>query len=205
MVGHSKSHAESSTWDKIRNIVLTVAQNLQSDVTPQLSLWFEQMAALGAADAQGALNHMFTEKITLQSPIFKVFQAIHQSILFPAIYRLKTNVFAELPLKDVRSADGWGVDIMFDSIHAVEQGGVVAGQDTRRVVITHHRREQSLEVADHADHFHVSWELRMTFDSQLSQMNAALLRLTGVQFNDNASAEHRAMVMSKLHSENILV
>lgn len=205
----SSPSSSVAVWDKVKHVVCAVASAIGADeaLVQALPRWFDEAAAAGAADAQETLRVLFEEKITLDSAVFRVFQAIHQSILFPAIFFLKTTVFCDVgPLKDVRRADGWFVDVQVQSVQCIDHSAGGSEVAASRLTVTHHRSEQSVEAPDDANHFEIGWELRMSFDApRVSELKAAMLRLATVSFHEHVGVARRAQIMSKLHAENLML
>ena len=141
--------AEVSTWEAVTNVVMAVAEHLEAaPVVQRLRDTFERVeAGVGPqTDLEGELEGVFREEVGLGSATFAVFRGCHQSILFAAVYQLKTTVYGAVgQMRDVRRQDGWTVEIY------VGDG---------RVWVTHERTEQSMEAENDPNHFEVRWEIR---------------------------------------------
>lgn len=132
---------ETTTWRRVQNVVAAVSSIVQPALCDSLPQWCDALADAAAADQQSAVRCLFERHIGLDSPAFRVFRGVHQSILVPALVHLKTGVFAPVgALKDVRRADGWTIAIALDSLG-------------RCVTVTHSRWEQSLDAPDNSEHF----------------------------------------------------
>jgi hypothetical protein len=142
---------EITTWRRVQNVVAAVSSIVQPALCDSLPQWCDALADAAVADQQSAVRCLFERHIGLDSPVFRVFRAVHQSILVPALVHLKTGVFAPVgALKDVRRADGWTIAIALDSLG-------------RCMTVTHSRWEQSLDAPDDQQHFGSTVNERRTF------------------------------------------
>jgi hypothetical protein len=109
------SAPDVDTWQAVCNVLLCCLEQLEPT-----EVAFAARSALAVAtssmhqgsDHQSVLESIFTEYIGLQSRTFKVWQSIHQSILFPAIAHLHKQLYSHPRignLKDCRRSDGWTV------------------------------------------------------------------------------------------------
>ena len=221
-----------STWAAVSNVVLAVAEHLE---TPQVVQRLRDAFARSAlamspqSDLELQLSSLFTTELGPASPTFaghlppltptlpqssqqparpltpllsppsplvcalslSVFRACHQSILFPAVFHLKTRLYASVgQMKDVRRHDGWTVEIY------VGDG---------RVWITHTRTEQSLEAEDDPAHFECSWEIRLSFDREMLDCRAVFLRILQLTFHPQMQRERREHVIDVLRGNGYIV
>ena len=215
-----------STWSAVTNVVLAVAEHLETPaVVQRLRDAFASSALVMSpqSDLELALSSLFTAELGAASPtfagyplarchnlvediassplspllvasaasLFVVFRACHQSILFPAVYHLKTNLYASVgQMKDVRRHDGWTVEIY------VGDG---------RVWITHLRTEQSLEPEQDPAHFECQWEIRLSFDRQMLDCRAVFLRILQLNFHPNVQRERRAHIIDVLRGNGYII
>jgi hypothetical protein len=192
-----QSGGEVETWQAVCNVVLTVVQVLE---TPEVLSAAQQAFSAASrnmsvgSDHQSILEEIFTSHIGLYSRTFKVFQAIHQSILFPAIAYLHSKLYSSRDglvgtLKDVRRSDGWTVEIYVGAA----------------VYVTHQRWEQSLHPTDSPLHFEVRWEMRLSFDLQLQQLRAVILRIQELRFHEQATADYKRLITEVLTGSGYIV
>ena len=139
-----------STWTAVGNVVLAVAEHLETaPVVQRLREAFARGGAGGGAARRtwrGELEEVLSKELGYGTATFAVFRGCHQSILFAAVYQLKTSLYGKVgQMKDVRRKDGWTVEIY------VGEG---------RVWVTHERTEQSMEPEDDPGHFEVRWEIK---------------------------------------------
>jgi len=124
-------------------------------------------------DIHYLFKEFFRDILTEDCKTTKLFKVVNQSVIFPAAYQLKTAVPTEMT-KDVRSSDGWRINIFF-------------GHDV--IAVTHFRKEQGLK-----EDFEYEWELRMTFDKELKDLQAALMRVIDLKFSDSYPPEKRQIL-----------
>ena len=183
-----------STWQAISNVVLAVAEHLESpDTVARTREHFHRVALTLAphTDLEAPLSDVLNQTLGLGSHTFAVFRATHQSILFPAVYSLKTNLYTQVgAMKDVRRHDGWQVEIYIGD---------------GRVWITHVRREQSMEPEDSPTHFEVEWEIRLSFDRAMEECRAVFLRIQNLQFHPQMPRERKQQIVQVLKGAGYIV
>ena len=183
-----------TTWQAITNVVVAVAEHLESpDTVARTRDHFHRIALTLTphTDLEAPLSDVLNGTLGLASPTFAVFRATHQSILFPAVYSLKTNLYTQVgPMKDVRRHDGWQVEIY------IGEG---------RVWITHVRREQSMEAEDSVVHFEVEWEIRLSFDRAMEECRAVFLRIQGLTFHPQMPRERKQQIVQVLKGAGYIV
>ena len=186
--------ADIGTWAAVMNVVLAVAQHLESDSTlAALSDAFERSAVLltPQSDLESALSDVFASALPPGSQTFAVFRACHQSILFPAVFQLKTQLYPGVgQMKDVRRHDGWTVEIYIGD---------------GRVWITHLRTEQSMEAEDDPMHFECVWELRVSFDRAMTDCRAVILRIQELHLNPAMPRERKDHIVEVLKGNGYIV
>ena len=188
---------EVDTWQAVCNVVLTCIRLLE----PAETLVKARSAFAAAApsvhagsDHQSLLEDLFSAHIGLSSRTFKVFQAIHQSILFPAISYLHENLYSHPKIgnmKDVRRADGWTV-----LIYITHHGAIY---------VTHQRWEQSLHPESDPRHFEVRWEMRLSFDRDMQALRAVILRIQELRFSEDATPAYRQQIIDVLAGSGYIV
>jgi len=183
-----------STWQAITNVVLAVAEHLESpDTLARTRQHFHRLALTLTphTDLEAPLSDVLHQSLGLTSPTFAVFRATHQSILFPAVYSLKTNLYTQVgAMKDVRRHDGWQVEIY------IGEG---------RVWITHVRREQSMEAEDSVEHFEVEWEIRLSFDRGMEDCRAVFLRILDLTFHPGMPRDRKQHIVQVLKGSGYIV
>jgi len=139
---------------------------------------------------QLVVQDLFEQKIGTTSKTAKVFKAIHQNIIFTAIFQLKSKVPITTMTRDVRTKDGWRINILF----------------TQNVVsVSHRRREQSLATAPSDEQYWFEWELRIVFDKELKDIESTLLKITDLGFSENINPKKRAELSSAFSCGNLIV
>ena len=183
-----------STWQAITNVVLGVAEHLElPDTLARTREHFHRIALTLTphTDLEAPLSDVLNQTLGLGSATFAVFRATHQSILFPAVYSLKTNLYSQVgAMKDVRRHDGWQVEIYLGE---------------GRVWITHVRREQSLDAEDSVNHFEVEWEIRLSFDRGMEECRAVFLRIQDLTFHPKMPRERKQQIVQVLKGAGYIV
>ena len=183
-----------TTWQAITNVVLAVAEHLESPATLARTREHFHRIALTLTphtDLEAPLSDVLNQTLGLASPTFAVFRATHQSILFPAVYSLKTQLYTQVgAMKDVRRHDGWQVEIYIGD---------------GRVWITHVRREQSMEAEDSVTHFEVEWEIRLSFDRAMEECRAVFLRIQDLTFHPQMPRERKQQIVQVLKGAGYIV
>ena len=180
---------EIGTWQAIANVVLAVAQHLEPpDTLARTREHFHRVALTLTphSDLEAPLSDVLNQSLGLSSATFAVFRATHQSILFPAVYSLKTQLYTQVgAMRDVRRHDGWQVEIYIGD---------------GRVWITHVRREQSMDADDSVTHFEVEWEIRLSFDRAMEECRAVILRIQDLSFHAQMPRERKQQIVQVLKS-----
>eukprot|EP01118_Nematostelium_gracile_P016894 TRINITY_DN7084_c0_g1_i1.p1 TRINITY_DN7084_c0_g1~~TRINITY_DN7084_c0_g1_i1.p1 ORF type:complete len:291 (+),score=64.00 TRINITY_DN7084_c0_g1_i1:60-932(+) len=94
-----------------------------------------------------------------------VLKASNQSILAPAVIRLKSTVGSKFPYKDIRG--GWRIVVTISS-------------HEQRIRITHRRWEQSFQQGD----FKFSWEFHLDYDINMEELQDCHIDITHVIATD---------------------
>ena len=111
-------------------------------------------------DVAGGLRHFLLESGFPETALFvQVLKAIHQEIIFPAVYALRSSLYAQLPYKDVKGEWRVRVDI---SPHAV--------------IVRHLKWEQTQDF-DATAFFKFRWRLSLAFDRRMLQLESATLHV----------------------------
>jgi len=136
------------------------------------------------------IESIFTDAIGLDSKTARVLKAIHQNIIFIGVFQLKSKVPMTTMTRDVRTREGWIITVLF--VNNV-------------VVVSHRRREQALATAPHDEQYWFEWELRMTFDQNLTDLESSNLSITDLGFDPNINPRKREEIKSALSSGNLIV
>jgi hypothetical protein len=175
-------HEVASGLNCLTTVIYTVAKELESsDVVDKL---LEPLASLSAKmieDVEKKTLDLQMETQTIMNKYLentktvRVFQAIHQQIIFPCVERLKLTAMQGMEMtKDVRGSDGWKVEIEI-SPKTAEFGGAVS--------VMHVRREQSLHPEASPSHWEFEYSVRMVFDLGMEQMKSVMLRINHIKFH----------------------
>jgi len=98
------------------------------------------------------------------SPTVRALKTVHQDIVGHCTFQLKQHITSRFMTKDVRTPEGWRIAIRIAPDH---------------FQVSHTRREQSIDPGgDKTNHWEFEWELRLLFDSQVTEMRHAQLRVT---------------------------
>jgi len=186
-INDDNSDDDLSVWNSICDVIMAVASVLEKPEAVQVIQ--NSLTVLGRevalqSDLSVLVEELFVTKVGLQSRTFSVFRCAHQSILFPAVLHLQTNVYNNDVgmLKDVRRDEGWQVVFSFgDSI-----------------TITHIRIEQSMGDPHSPKHFECQWDLRLNFDCQMAQLRNALVRMESVIFHNDANPDWKSKIQKRL-------
>jgi len=189
-----KDRRMKTLWASISNIVKTVAFTLEDDKKAgEIAATMDSIRSTitASSDLETVLEKVFRNTIGLQSKTSRVFKATHQSILFPAIFYLRSKVYGEEvgTMKDVRRADGWTIQIQLGSANSV----------------THTRWEQSLAAPGSPDHFEVQWEMRLTFDKAMEDLRACFLRIQDLKFSETMTSERKDQLLWILRGGGYIV
>ena len=119
------------------------------------------------------IKQLFEKTIGLESRTATVFRPVHQGVIMPATFWLKSKT--RLLSKDVSTADGWRLLVEFDRLPynaATAPPGAVRDVDGRRLsaTITHYRKEQSLVSDNVEEKFQIEYRLRFRLDPPMKKI-----------------------------------
>jgi len=156
---------------EVAKVIMGVAQRLEeSQKVKELKDYIQQILLKeNFSDLEFEVADIF-EKLGVESKTAKLFQAIHQNIIFAAVFQLKVKVPNLTLTRDVRTREGWRISVVFSN---------------NIVTVIHRRREQSLATAPSDEQFWFEWELRILFDQQMTKLHSAMLRITDLGFSEN--------------------
>jgi len=189
LVGTSKT-----LWRSISNIIQTVAYRLEDEEQQaKIARGLEEMGKglAPTTDVELVLGEAFRKVIGNDSKTARVFKATHQSILFPAILYLRQQVYGEAlgSMKDVRRPDGWVIRIQLGDANFV----------------THTRWEQAIAPPGSPEHFEVQWEIRMSFDKNMSDIRAVFLRIMDLKFSESMPIKQQEKLRTLLRGDGYIV
>lgn len=92
-------------------------------------------------------------------------------------------------LQDVRRGDGWTVLIY-------------VGQ---AIYVTHQRWEQNLVPESDPRHFEVRWEMRLSFDRNMQQLRAVIMRIQELAFHEESTPAYRQQIRDILAGGGYIV
>jgi len=181
----------SKVWRQITKAILGVASNVET--LERLAFIKEGLSNYNTAGGEMELTmaKIFDEVIGIDSNTAKVFKAIHQNVLFVGCFELKTKITMNTMTKDVRGPEGWRILITFG--------------DRGTIMVTHYKREESLATAPKTDQFWFEWKIQITFDKDLSDVQATVLKVTNMGFGETTSETKKAEITKMLCAGNLLV
>lgn len=195
IVPPSPAQAESmgpkETWALIARIAATLVRELEPHRLADVERGLMGIAArvTGTTD----LEMVVPELINLLGGDGKALRAlkmVDQGVVLLGVHYMKGGVTRGLLTKDVRSPDGWqiGIDV-FDHVQ-----------------VYHKRREQSVDIYDGANnHFELDFEVRATFDINMTQLSAAGLRVQRLVCSPTMQPEMRVQLESRILGDLIIL
>jgi hypothetical protein len=169
-----------SVFDKVSATALRLVTVLEPETaaTARKRVQGITTAVVGGSDMELAMPSLF-DAIGPDSKTARVLKCVHQGLVLTALSRLRTKI-PQLPMtKDVRTPDGWRIQVRANK---------------RYIQVAHIRREQSIDAfGDTSQHFDFAWELCLTFDTDMKELNAAHLKVLsrGVGKDTRQSFVHR--------------
>jgi len=176
---------------EMRRVVLQIANHLEKpDVFQLMTQKFDALLKMQKyGEMEFILEDLFKE-IGMDTKTARVLKAIHQNMIFTAVFQLKSKVPMTTMTRDVRTRDGWRINVVF--VNNV-------------VCISHRRREQSLAIAPADEQYWFEWELRMVFDQEMTDMQSSGLTITDLGFDDNISARKKEEIKKAFSCGNLIV
>jgi len=183
----------SETWSSVTNVLMAVVRHFESkEDQEKLKAGLDCLGKTidEHVDFEVLVEKLFKNYIDYQSKTAKVFKICHQAALFPAVYYLQTRLFAAIGhMKDVRRQDGWNIRIYLgDAIY-----------------VTHTRWEQNLAAADSPEHFEVLWELRCSFDKEMTDLFAVFVRVNDIKFHDQVTPQFKEQVTQVIRGSGYII
>jgi len=186
----SSSPSSHPLFDKIKEALIIVALRLEPERADEIRKGLAATQAGRGVDLELVLPDVFGKIIGDDSKVARVFKAIHQNIIFAGCFQIKTKIPLRWMTKDVRGPEGWAIFIQIN-----------AGS----VTITHRRREEALATAPPDEKFWFEWELHMTFDGNMRDLQAAGLRVSQLGFADTIGPAKKAAIQKAFCSGKMIV
>lgn len=137
-----------NTITHMHNIISVLVRELDKAKLPAVESFFESLKERHPKELPPSVKDLFETVIGLDSPVARLFNAVHQNIVLSGAFHLKTALMG-MQSRDVRSAEGWRVQILLMP---------------DLVMVKHVRREQALASNDDDGYFWFEWELWMVFN-----------------------------------------
>jgi len=180
----------SKTWRQIKKAILGVAANVEDEERYlSIAIGLEQFGSY-SGELELEMRKLFETVIGVDSKTSKVFKVIHQNTLFVGCLELKTKIPMHTLTKDVRGPEGWKILISFT-------------RDT--CTIAHIKREESLATAPDTEKFWFEWRLHMTFDKEMTDLQASFLKVTNLGFGEHISESMKAEITKILCAGNMMI
>jgi hypothetical protein len=114
------------------------------------------------------------------SPTVRLLKMVNQSALAIAVGHLKLHMMAYktslkpeiFMTKDVRTSDGWRIEIMINNI-------------TGEVTVSHVRKEQTLGQPFCPSYWDMQWRVDMLFDKKIRSLQTVELKIIAMNFDSN--------------------
>jgi len=119
-----------------------------------------------------------------------ILRACAQTLVYQPSYEI-IKLFDNEPLKDVRTSDGWSVDIRIRD---------------ETVQVVHRKKQQKCVAKDDPNHLEVQWELIMTFERpDMVRMTSATLHLVNLNLHEEMEENKVKEWNAKLCGGNLKV
>jgi hypothetical protein len=153
----------------MREIFVTLAQHLDNEQVLQSiqDNFGTYITSKPNTDVSRHLLDFLLEVVGNNNSTIGVLKASNQSILAPAVIRLKSTVGSKFPYKDIRG--GWRIVISISSSEDL-------------ITITHRRWEQSFQ----AGQFKFSWEFKLYYDLAVLNLKKCEICVTNVIASDES-------------------
>lgn len=162
----------------LRSLMLTLARHL--DALSVVALIEEKLDVFlppDTGDVAGGLRHFLLESGIPEHSLFVlIFKAVHQEMIFPAVFSLRTSIYGQLPYKDMKGEWKVRIDLRPNEIR-----------------ISHLKWEQTHEPQPEM-FAKFCWCLELTFDRRMRSLQGAKLHVVDYGFGDATSAERVALV-----------
>lgn len=183
--GDSPSRFSNITiYRKMSQLFVVLAQSLSENHDGVEEFIEAKMSEEG--DSASLLDRLFDQFFPEENRITKLLKLCNQSIMAPAVIRLKQQMNDSFPYKDDRGR--WTIEIRL--------------RDDASVVVTHFKREISWESSEDYDrqHFSFRWNLSISTDPSLSLVESASMSIDQLSFVETVAEETRREILSALSS-----
>ncbi|KAL7713366.1 hypothetical protein QTN25_009031 [Entamoeba marina] len=126
------------------------------------------------------LKKAFVETNQNESPVIMFLKAINQKIIAPSTMRIKCQC-GNLFIKDAQPMV-WEIAVI------ISEG---------KTVISHYRRQETTS-KNANEYFRFLWELRMTFNRELNQIEGLVMGISDIEFNEETTDAIRDKVTASL-------
>lgn len=181
---------QESRAESLAHVIKAVASNIESKAVSKVLE--DEAIPKFVTDAGDNLDYReYVEELFKtfdeDSPSVKLFKMVNQAALFVAITHMKLNIAQcattlsadALMTKDVRTADGWRVEI---------------GISSTSISVTHVRKEQSLGQPFAPDYWDVQWCFTVNFSPDMSKLQYSSMQVLNMEFGSKISPKVRAEI-----------
>ncbi|CAB1119353.1 unnamed protein product [Ectocarpus sp. CCAP 1310/34] len=184
------------TWALITRLTSTLVHELEPEKMAEVERGLASIAArvTGTTDLEMVVPELI-DLLGGDSKALRALKMVDQRVVLLGVHHMKGGVTRGLVTKDVRSASGWqiGMDVF-----------------EQYVQVYHKRREQSVDdmsqTVDGADnHFELDFEVRATFDREMTQLTAAGLRVQRLVCSPTMQPEMRVQLESRILGDMIIL
>jgi len=153
--------------------VVSVLELLMAEIEPNNYADKEHVFAKEKNQAEpketGLATRSLLEDLVPGGEVLAVLRACAQTLVYQPSYEI-IKLFDNEPLKDVRTSDGWSVDIRIRD---------------ETVQVVHRKKQQKCVAKDDPNHLEVQWELIMTFERpEMVRMTSATLHLVSLNLHE---------------------
>jgi len=181
--------ANAKIMKSIKQVVIEIARAVESkEIADKFEKAFQDLNTQKISDFEVWLPDIW-KAVGDNNKVVRVLKAIHQNIIFTAIFHLK-QLLANIMTRDVRTPEGWRI-----FVHILADV----------VVITHVRREQALATQPPEEYFWIEWQLRMIFDANMTVLRAARLRIVELGFGPKTTEAKKAQYNLLFGNGNLIL
>lgn len=180
---------EHKAWDSCLTLIQMLIQEFEPSRLEELAPLFEEFGGEPPKEPQSRLAQLI-DKLDYNNQVCATLAACSQTLVYQPSFEITTRLFDSNLLKDVRTAEGWQLEIR-------------CRPETVQVV--HRKQQQNLVPEDSPDHLVVTWELLMTFTRDMVNMTDCALKLTKVEYNENMNPDARKAWEQKLVGGNVRI
>jgi len=183
----------------IKKILLVLANQLGEDeqvIQEQYNTYVKD----NAGDIPGPLNRFLKNVMGEENKVVKVLKACNQSILAPAVVRLKLKIAKKLPYKDMRGAWSIAIHVNQNDLIVFHRKNEISWNPNPNPTLF--QRDSGGDVnlfsnpMNSEDDFKFAWELSLKFDRQMQQLYSVSLAINSVEFDDSMPTHKRLQILS---------